>query len=159
MKRPLTKAFDPASECVALPQQKKKKAFRSKPSKVQIVMVFDPSNGVPKGKSRKMLEDQERIQKVELRREMSFHEVQNCVLRGFSHLQNLVGFTLLEAGQVGKLHPSKNQEPDGEYMIVDARRKSGPIYLHPTLVGKLKHIVWVGGWIIASIYITHNNQD
>ena len=136
MKRPLTKAFDPSTECVALPQQKRKKAFKTKPSNIQLVMVLDPSSGVPKGKSRKILEKQERVRKVEFRREMSFYEVQNCIFQGFSHLQNLVGFTFLEADQGGKLHPSKNQEPDGEYMIVDARRRCGPIYLHPNLVSK-----------------------
>lgn len=136
VKRPLTKAFDPASECVALPQQKKKKAFRSKPNLLWCLihlMVFERQISKNVRRSR---ENTERCPFMKYRI--------NC-LQGFSHLQNLVGFTLLEAGQGGKLHPSKNQEPDGEYMIVDARRKSGPIYLHPTLVGKLKHILWVGG--------------
>lgn len=49
-------------------------------------------------------------------------------------METIVGFTLLEADQGEKLHPSKNQEPNGEYMIVDARRRCGPIYLRPTLV-------------------------
>ena len=56
---------------------------------------------------------------------MSNREATNSVLRNFS-INNLVGFTLLEADQSGGLHPSQNQEPDGEYIIVDGRRKSGP---------------------------------
>ena len=55
-KRPL-KAFDPASECVALSQHKKKKAFKSKPSNIQVIMVYDKSI-IPRGKPRKMLESQ-----------------------------------------------------------------------------------------------------
>ena len=134
-KRPL-KAFDPASECVALSQHKKKKAFKSKPSNVQVIMVYDKST-IPRGKPRKMLESQGKVQKIELRREMCSREVNNCVLRSFKHINDLIGFTLLEADQSGKLQPSQNQEPDGEYMIVDARRKSGPIYIYPILVSRV----------------------
>ena len=131
-KRPL-KAFDPASECVALVQQKKKKAFKSKPSNVEVIMVCDKST-IPRGKARKMLDDQGKVQKIEFRREMSNREVTNCVLRNFDHVHNLIGFTLLETDRGGKLHPSQNEKPDGEYIIVDGRRKSGPIYIYPILV-------------------------
>ena len=133
MKRSSQKAFDPSAECVAYQQQKKKKAFKSKPSNVIVILVSDPSV-VPRGKSRKKLEHDERVKKIEFRREMLSFEVKNLVLRGFKHIENLVGFTLLEADQGGKLHPSGNQAPNGEYIIVDARRKNGPIYIHPTLV-------------------------
>ena len=86
-KRPL-KAFNPASECVALSQHKKKKAFKSKPSNVQVIMVYDKST-IPRGKPRKMLESQGKVQKIELRREMSSREVNNCVLRSFKHINEL----------------------------------------------------------------------
>ena len=127
-KRPL-KAFDPAADCVASVQQKKKKAFKSKPSNVTVIIVNDKST-IPRGKARKMLDGQGKVQKIEFRREMSNREVTNSVLRNFS-INNLVGFTLLQSGG---LHPSQNQEPDGEYIIVDGRRKSGPIYIYPILV-------------------------
>lgn len=127
------KAFDPAAECVALGQQKKKRAFKSKPSNVQVIMVHDKSN-IPRGKVRRMLEGKGRVQKIEFRREMSSREVTNCVLQNFKHVNGLIGFALLEADQSGRLYPSENKEPDGEYVIVDGRRKSGPIYIYPILV-------------------------
>jgi hypothetical protein len=40
-KRSFSKVFDPAKECVAMPQQKKK-AFRAKPSNVQVLMLDNP---------------------------------------------------------------------------------------------------------------------
>jgi len=49
-KRPLSTAFDPTKECVALPQQKKKKAARVKPSNVQVVIMHDTDVCVPKQK-------------------------------------------------------------------------------------------------------------
>ena len=60
-KRPL-KAFDPAADCVASVQQKKKKAFKSKPSNVAVIMVNDKST-IPRGKARKMLDGQGKVQK------------------------------------------------------------------------------------------------
>ena len=131
-KRPL-KAFDPSSECVALSQHKKRKAFKSKPSNIQVIMVCNQSV-IPRGKLRKHLEKEGKVQKIEFRRELSSREVVNSVLRSFKHVNDLIGFNLLEADQGGRLHPSQNREPDGEYLIVDARRKSGPIYIYPTLV-------------------------
>lgn len=127
------KAFDLAAECVALMQQKKKKAFNSKPSNVQVIMVQDKSI-IPRGKVKRSLEDQRKVQKIEFRREMSIREVTNCVVRHLKHVNDLFRFNLLEADQSGRLHPSENQEPDGEYIIVNGRRKSGPIYIYPVLV-------------------------
>ena len=60
--------------------------------------------------------------------------MKNSVLWGFPHLEDLSGFTLLEADQSGKLAQSANQTPNGEYIITDARRKNGPIYIHPISV-------------------------
>ena len=84
-------------------------------------MVSNPSI-VPRGKSRKVLDHNERVKKIEFRREMSSLEVKNSILRGFKHLEDLSGFTLLEADQSGKLTQSANQTPNGEYIITDARR-------------------------------------
>ena len=128
-KRPFSKVFNPASECVAMPQQKKKKAFRMKPSKVQLIMVNNPDQGIPRGKSRRELVAEERIKKIDFRRNMSSLEVKNIIVQGFKHLPAFTGFTLLEADQQGKLHSSGNQQPDGEYIIESARRRSGPVYL------------------------------
>ena len=49
------------------------------------------------------------MQKIELR---TSREVNNCVLWSFKHINDLIGFTLLEADQSGKLQPSQNQEPN-----------------------------------------------
>ena len=45
------KKLNPASECVAMPQQKENKAFRIKRSKVQLIMDSNPDQGIPRGKS------------------------------------------------------------------------------------------------------------
>ena len=100
-----------------------KKAFTSN---VQVVMVSDPSV-LPRGKPRKMLEHDERYSFGGRCRVVKL-KIQCC------DASSIVGFTLLEADQGGKLHPSENQAPNGVYVIVDARRKNGPIYIHPILV-------------------------
>ena len=51
----LSNAFDPTQPCVALENQKKKKASRCKPSKVTVIVVEDLRKGLPKGKYRKEL--------------------------------------------------------------------------------------------------------
>lgn len=100
-----------------------------KPSQVQVLMLEDPDRGIPRGKFRKEITANERIKKLEFRRNMSSSEVKNVVLRGFQHLPSLVGFTLLEADHHGRLHVSENQNPDGQYIIESARRRHGPVYL------------------------------
>jgi hypothetical protein len=115
-KRSFSKVFDPAKECVAMPQQKKK-AFRAKPSNVQVLMLDNPDDGIPRGKYRKEMAANERIKKLEFRRSMSSLDVKSIVLQNLKHLPAIVGFTLLEADHHGKLYRSKNQNPDGQYII------------------------------------------
>ena len=57
---------------------------------------------------------------------MSSSEVKCAVLEGFKHFPTFTGFTLLESDIHGKLHVSKQQDPD---IIESARRRNGPVYL------------------------------
>ena len=65
------KGFDPAAKCVAL---EKKAAFKSKPSNIEVIMVCYKST-IPRGKARKMLGSEGKVQKIEFLREMSNCEV------------------------------------------------------------------------------------
>lgn len=100
-----------------------------KPSNVQVLMLRDLNHGIPRGKYRKYLATDERIKKLEFTRSMSSSQVKTVISEGFKHLPGFSEFVLLEADSHGQLHMSKNQKPDGQYIIESARRRSGAIYL------------------------------
>ena len=125
-KRPRLSAFDPTRPCVALPQKQKKKAARSKPSKVSVILVQDCTKGVPKGNYRKQLQKLGRIAKLEFVRTMSAREVQSAIYRGFHHLSPS-GVTFLKCGN-GNLVPDTCQVKDGASLIETSQARKGIIY-------------------------------
>lgn len=128
-KRPKLSAFDPSQPCVALPQKKKKKAARCKPSKVTVVLVEDYGKGVPRGKYRTILQKSGRIAKLEFTRTMSSRQVQSVIARGFKQL-SLSGVTFLKCSEESTtcLVPDTCQDKDGVSLIDDAQSRKGIVY-------------------------------
>ena len=87
-KRPLqSPAFDPTAACVALPAKRKKKAFggsRVKPSNVTVVMLPKFCYSIPRGKKRKALQEQGRVQVVQFSRSTTPEEVQAAIRSGLN---------------------------------------------------------------------------
>ena len=118
-KRPrLSSSFDPMKQCVALPKQQKKKAIRCKPSKLTVIIVEDYTKDVPRGNYRKELQKSGRVSKLEFTRNMSAHEVQSAIIRGFQHLQ-VARITFLTCcdGKSNMLRPDGDQAQDGSALI------------------------------------------
>ena len=136
-KRPL-KVFDPTAECVALPQQKKKKAARQKSLSVDVFLLPRFSRNVPKRKDRKALKDAKRNKKISITRQMSTQQVKNTILRefgtDFTHLKN---FTVLEceANNLLKhasfeLNGSNIAERRGTLYLCEVNSTDGEVYIH-----------------------------
>ena len=83
-KRPL-KSFDPTAECVALPQQKKKKAAtRQKFKSTDVFMLPKFSRNILKNKERKALKCAKRNKKIMINHQMSALQVKNVIRREFA---------------------------------------------------------------------------
>ena len=83
-KRTVTQAFDPTAECIALPAQKKKKASRPKPIKVQVFLLPTLEKKIPRGSHRKELMEANRCKTITVTRRMSTSQVKNVVLREYA---------------------------------------------------------------------------
>ena len=130
-KRPkLSGAFDPTRTCVALHQKQKKKAVRSKPSKVTVIVVQDASKGVPRGKNRKKLQEAGHIAKLEFMRDMSTLQVKNTIISGFQHL-SLASFIYLTCDSENShmLRADIKQEKDGELIVNAAQARKSTMYI------------------------------
>lgn len=143
-KRPLqSPAFDPTAACVALPAKRKKKAFggsRVKPSNVTVVMLPKFCYSIPRGKKRKALQEQGRVQVVQFSRNMTPEEVQAAIRSGFEHLELHV-FTYLQCSPQGALSVSLIQELDGE----SAASRKGSLYVCEGQCSRGKVILCVYG--------------
>lgn len=106
------KSFDPTQECVALPQQQKKKASRvSKSISVQVVVLPNQASLiVPKGRKRKLLSSGDRVKTIELKRSDSPHVVRSTILHAFQDLSDFEYLTI----NGGTLAVSSEQSPNGE---------------------------------------------
>ena len=148
-KRPLQSpepAFDPTAACVAQRAKRMKKAFggskaRVKPSNVTVVMLPKFCYSVPRGKKRKALQEQGRIQVVQVNRSMTPEEVQAAIRSGFQHLELPVKFTYLQCSPQGALSVSLSQEVDGE----SAASRKGSLYFSEgeCCRGKVILCVWL----------------
>ena len=118
---PKKRSFDPTADCLALPAQKKKKAFRAKPSNVTVVMMPEFRHDVPKGKRRADLKKANRIQVVQLSRSMSPQQVKNAIVKAFKRER----WTVLECSQQGILSRSCSQSLDGKSAV----SRKGSLYL------------------------------
>ena len=118
-------SFDPTAENVALPQQKKKKAARAKPSTITVIPLRSYQKNLPKRNNRKELNDQQRVQKLQFQRNSTPLQVRNVIMRGFHHIHGFSSYTVLECDANNYLKKSQNQEVDGEGVV--SRR--GCLYL------------------------------
>ena len=111
--------FDPLEELVVQGQKQKKKATgqRLKPRTILTVMMPEILERVPQKAARKKLKDSNRIKKLEFRRNMTPLQVQNTIVRGFRHLGNIIGYTLVSGNQSGYLLRAADQKPDGNTLI------------------------------------------
>lgn len=123
--RKRSNSFDPTEECVAASQQKKKKkAIRLRTCKVKVMLV-DASKGVPKGKTRRELREKELEKTMDLKRNMSFQEVKNVILRAFG----ICGFIVLSSTAESKLNVATNQQPTGDEVIECVTKRRLPMYI------------------------------
>ena len=127
-KKRTSTAFDPTDDCVFLDQKRKKKAARSKMTKISIFVLEDHSRGVPRGAARKRMIDNHRVVKVDIQRNMSPKQVKSLILREIEHL-DIDTYTILEC--VGsRLIEAVNQMPNGDDLIEDAvKRKGAVVYI------------------------------
>ena len=87
--------FDPSAECVALPQQKKKKAAGIGLRAIsREVVVF--RNVVPIKKFRSELNNERRIQNLKFKRSMTPSQVKSVIIDGFRHIHGFSRFQYLE---------------------------------------------------------------
>ena len=79
------RVFDPTAECVALPQQKKKRAagLATRPTSREVVLMKGFRNVVPLKKFRSQLKNERRIQSLQFKRTMSPEEVKDVIIHGF----------------------------------------------------------------------------
>lgn len=81
--------FDPSAKCVASEQQRKKKKPTTicQPYKLWVVVLTSPQDKVPKGSSRKKLNEAGRVKKLEFRRSLSKQHVKNILVKTFPKLR------------------------------------------------------------------------
>ena len=119
--------FDP-NECVAEPQQKKKKraySSQGRPVNITVVLLKSFSSTIPKGKLRKALKDSGRIKTVALTRLMSAQQVRNSIIRAFHPLLG-TEWIFLDCNQESNcLEEAKDQGKSGDTIV--SRR--GCLYL------------------------------
>lgn len=111
---------------MALSTQKKKKATFSRVKSITVTVILIPKSSpliLPKGKKRVKLNDDQRIEYVDMRRNMSASQVHSHILSAFER-HNLTSFDYLDVMR-GHLVISPQQEQDGE--IVTNRR--GALYI------------------------------
>ena len=105
--------FDPVSESVVLPKQKKKKAAikRQRQSNITVIMMKEYCTVIPKGKARQKLSSKGRIQSLRFSRIMSNLEVENQIIRAFK----VTNFIVLDCDNTGhNLIKAAEQKIDGE---------------------------------------------
>ena len=121
------RAFDPTAECVALPQQKKKKAAgaSTQATNREVVLMKSFRSTVPIKKFRSELKKERRIQTLQFKRSMTPLQVKNVIIRGFQHIiTRMFNFQYLE-NTFYSLSVSPNQEYAGA-AVIDRR---GALYL------------------------------
>ena len=110
-------------------EKEKKKAARSKPTQITIVVMKDKERGVPRGYYRQQLLHEQRVVKTEIYRAMNSDQVKSTILKAITHL-NVAEFIVLECVNGQKLVEAENGSPDGN-AVVDSisKRKGGTFYI------------------------------
>ena len=121
-----TKKFDASADCVVLGAQKRKKAAikgkSERPVTVSVMMMKKYCPVIPKGKVRKRLASEGRMQNLKVTRNMNAKAIREKILRGFGVLD----YTVLGCDSTGhNLLKSCDQDLDGELVI----QRRGCLYL------------------------------
>ncbi len=122
-----TKKFDASADCVVLRAQKQKKAAikgqSERPVTVSIVMMRKYCPVIPKGKVRKRLASEGRMQNLKVTRSMNAKPIREKILHGFGVLD----YTVLECDSTGHtlLKSCDQDNIDGELAI----QRRGCLYL------------------------------
>lgn len=115
--------------------EEKKKAIRFKCSKITVIAV-NAKKGIPKGKYRKELKDQEHEKNIEFKRNFSSQEVKNEIIRAF----NFSDYCFLSCAPDGKLATSKNQLPTEYELIEGITKRKFPLYIEK--INQVSNMYW-----------------
>lgn len=132
-RKPLASNFDPTDECAFAGEQKRKQGARLKPTNINLTIVKDPSKGVPRGKCRKgLMENDDTCVKVPLVRSMSSDLVRS-IFKDELVSRSIADYKLLECdGQ--QLVEASEQSPCGSDIIDSAlKRKGKTVYIQPVM--------------------------
>ena len=113
--------FDPRARSVV--EKKKASITRDRPRKVTVVMLPELSWRVPKSAARKKLNKDGRIKKLEFRRNMTFLQAKNVIIKAFSNFQLtellylLTELLYLSCEQSSVMKKAATQMPNGDDLI------------------------------------------
>ena len=115
--------FNPRAKCVAKEAHEKKKKFEgaSKDSAVTVVMLKNYQTRVPRGEYRKYLANNNRVQKININRNMAPEEVREKILLAFK----CTSFEYLECAKGGYLLKAIGQNLTSQLAI----ERRGALYL------------------------------
>ena len=126
---PRKRKFNPSDDCVASTSHVKKKRFKKhkkpKESSVTVILLKKFQPILPKGKERRELSAEGRIQTISVHRKMTAQEVGSIVQGAFKSMLKLKPFTVLETKGGSKLVRASYQRISG----VEAVDRRGALYL------------------------------
>lgn len=117
--------FDPTAECCVSKQKRMKKAATTpgRPCKVEVLLLPEVYDVVPKGKKKKQLTAEGRIKTLTFRRSMNAIEVRNVIMRGFVEFQ-LREWVYFTTSQNNRLEVSQDQ-----FVGKDVVDRKGRLYI------------------------------
>ena len=124
------KPFDPP-QCLQKECHSKKKAVstKSKASSVEVVVIKNFQQDVPKGLARKKLKKCGRIQSVKISRAMGVSDVERVIKRAFKPI-GLTNFIFLEVDPTGHYLSHADTGVDGQHAI----NRRGALYICEVLI-------------------------
>ncbi len=117
--------FDPNADCVVSDAHRKKKAAikgKQRSVSVSVVMLRQYISTIPKGKARKKLLSEGRIQSIAATRNMTNLQIRNKILRAFE----VASFSFLEVDSAGRLVKMKDDSLNGESVV----NRRGSLYVY-----------------------------
>lgn len=114
----VSSTFDPKADCIVDSQKRKKKKAitRDRPKKISVVLLPDFMQVVPKGNARKRLNKDGRIKKLEFRRNMSFLQARNVIVKSFAGFK-LKDIQVLCCDQSNAMEKAATQTPNGDELM------------------------------------------
>ena len=106
--------FDQRQELPGMPDRKRKKRSSGRCVNVTVCRLPKYTPFIPKGKVRRNLKDNGRLQTVRLTRLMNASDVKSSISQAFSHIHS--DWSYLETGQDNRLEELQQQFPDGNFI-------------------------------------------